>query len=75
VSDVAVVSHAQPRGGDVPNYFDGPITMWAIVDRHGTPFACDTQVKAVELMERWEKTLAKFGPYRIIRLVEQRENA
>lgn len=59
---------------DVPNWYDGPITMWAIVDRHGTPIACDTEAKAGELMERWETKLPQFAPYRIIKLVEQRED-
>lgn len=60
-----------PRKDDVPNWYDGPIHMWAIVDRHGTPFACDTERKAVETMERWEGTLRQFAPYRIIKLVEE----
>jgi hypothetical protein len=58
---------------DVPNWYDGPVTMWAIVDRHGHPFAFDSERVASETLERWEKRLENFGPYRMIKLVEQRE--
>jgi hypothetical protein len=58
---------------DVPNWYDGPITMWAIVDRFGRPFAFDSERIANETLERWERTLKKFGPHRIIKLVEERD--
>jgi hypothetical protein len=70
-----MTARAEQTKDDVPNWYDGPITMWAIVDRHGTPFVFDTERKAVETMERWEATLKNFAPYRIITLVEQREGA
>lgn len=60
---------------NVPNWYDGPVTMWAIVDRHGHPFAFDSERAAAEVLERWEQRLSKFGPYRMIKLVEQREGA
>jgi hypothetical protein len=58
---------------DVPNWYDGPITMWAIVDRHGTPFTFNNERVASEMLTAWEDRLAKFGPYRLVKLVEQRE--
>jgi hypothetical protein len=63
-----------PIAHDVPNWYDGPIEMWAIVDRHGHPFAFDNERVACAVLERWEKTLPKLGPYRIIKLVEPREH-
>jgi hypothetical protein len=54
-----------------PNWYDGPITMWAIVDRSGKPFAFDSERVAVETLDRWEERIPKFGPYRLIKLVEQ----
>jgi hypothetical protein len=63
---------AEAKRADVPNWYDGPITMWAVVDRHGQPFAFDNERTAHEILARWEEnSLRKFGPYRIIKLVEQ----
>jgi hypothetical protein len=70
----AVASVAQRRA-DVPNWYDGPITMWVIVDGSGKPFAFDNQRVASETLDRWEQRLPEFGPYRLITLVEQREGA
>lgn len=64
-----------PTDTNVPNWYDGPMTFFAVVDGHGHAFGFGSERFACELMERWEKTLPQFAPYRLIKLVEQREGA
>lgn len=56
-----------------PNWFDGPMTFYAVADKRGEAFGFGSLRAASELMERWEQTLPQFAPYRLIKLVEQRE--
>lgn len=58
-----------------PNWYDGPMTFYAVVDRHGFASGFGTEAFALALMERWETSLPKFAPFRLIKLVEQREGA
>lgn len=55
----------------LPNWFEGPITLWGIVDRHGTVYVFGSERARFDLLERWEKTLKQFAPYRAIELVER----
>jgi hypothetical protein len=70
-----VTAQAHPVDHAEPNYFDGPMTFYAVVDKTGHASGFGSEAFARELMERWEKTLTKFAPFRIIKLVEDREGA
>lgn len=60
---------------NLPNWFDGPVTLWVIVDGTGQLFPFGSQRAAADLLERWEERLASKGPYRLIECVERpREN-
>lgn len=54
----------------LPNWFDGPITLYGIVDRHGQVFVFGSERARGDMLDRFEKTLDKFAPYRAITLVE-----
>lgn len=62
-----------PSDASAPNWYDGPMEVWAIVDRSGHAFGFGSQRFASELLDRWETKLKQFAPYRLVRFVEQRE--
>lgn len=62
---------AVPGDGKLPNWYDGPITIWAIVDGKGEVFVFGSRYARNVMLERWEETLKQFAPYRAIELVQK----
>ena len=55
----------------LPNWFDGPLTIWGLVDRHGIVFVFGSKRGRSDMLERWEREMKQFAPYRVFTLVEQ----